>query len=329
MRYAPPILVALVLTALPAPADVLHLTSGGKLEGDVTPCKEGYRIRTVAGTMVIAADQVVRVEKKESPLQTYEKAAARVGKDDATGHFTLAMLCKSLKLRTRMRKELQTVVALDPDHAEARALLGHVRHKGKWLTREELMRSQGKVQYEGKWLPADHVEKLKAWKARVRELRKLELQLNAASAGMASRNKKAAALAARRFVALAGEAGIKDPEGSAKRIQAHYDAVRAARARLAAKRRDEAGLSAATTMGTGMDRVDTATGTAGGKTDRGIVELPRTKSAGITIGGGQRITYEDMPITPMRIRIRYPARPKMGADGTDAKKQSERRRSSM
>jgi hypothetical protein len=311
MRHALPILLALFLTALPAAADVLHLASGGTLEGDVTRCKEGYRIRTTAGSMTIAADQVVRVEEKESPLETYEKAAARVAKDDAVGHFTLAVLCKSLKLRTRMRKELQAVVALDPDHAEARKLLGHVRHEGKWLTPDAAMRAQGRVQYEGKWLPADHVEKLKAWKARVQELRKLELRLNAASAGMASRNAKAVALAADRFIAVAREAGMKDPEGDAKRITAHYAAVRRAIARLEEKRKGEAGLTAATTMGTGVDRVNTPTGTAGGKTNRGAIELPRTKSAGIQMGGGARVTYGDMPITPVRIKLKYPARPKV------------------
>jgi uncharacterized protein with FMN-binding domain len=49
----------------------------------------------------------------------------------------LAKWCRAQNLSLRMQKELEAVIAVKPDHGEAREMLGHRQVDGRWLTAEE------------------------------------------------------------------------------------------------------------------------------------------------------------------------------------------------
>ena len=73
MKRTLPILILLLLAA-PAAADVVHLKSGGKLEGIVTDLGTKVRIETDKGIITVPKSQVLKIEKKEYKLpEPYKK----------------------------------------------------------------------------------------------------------------------------------------------------------------------------------------------------------------------------------------------------------------
>ena len=74
------------------------------------------------------------------------------------GHLELADLAQSTGLEDLARKHAEIVIGLKPKEILAREILGHTRHKGKWLTTDEA-RAAGLIEYKGEWLTArDHAE---------------------------------------------------------------------------------------------------------------------------------------------------------------------------
>ena len=86
----------------------------------------------------------------------YEKFNVRTP-DAAEAQWELAEWCKQNKLTAQRKVHLQRVIALDPEHEEARRALGYQRVDGKWMTRDERMLKQGYVKYRGEWLTPEEV----------------------------------------------------------------------------------------------------------------------------------------------------------------------------
>lgn len=68
------------------------------------------------------------------------------------GHWAMAQWCRDRSLLAERDRHLRQILELDPNHAEARRLLGFVSRDGQWATREELMRADGYVLYGGRWM---------------------------------------------------------------------------------------------------------------------------------------------------------------------------------
>ncbi|HOX06230.1 MAG TPA: hypothetical protein PK280_07505 [Planctomycetota bacterium] len=149
-------LAAAVLAAAPcapALADVVHLKSGKKFEGTVEDKGDTVVVRLESGSrFTFNREDVDRIELKTPPWETYEQKAAGLKPGDAAGHLELAKWCRDSGLSSRMQKELDLVIKAEPDNAEARALLGHEKVDGKWLSREEALKARGFVQVDGVWL---------------------------------------------------------------------------------------------------------------------------------------------------------------------------------
>jgi len=119
-------------------ADIVHLTNGGTLEGDVTYQDDRVVVTTKFGSVTVPREQVLRVEHVASPEERYQEKAKALGPDDAEGHYQLALWCQQQeRLEEEAVKEAEAALAADPDHAGAHELLGHVRFRGRWLTRAE------------------------------------------------------------------------------------------------------------------------------------------------------------------------------------------------
>lgn len=70
------------LALLLASGDIVHLKSGGKVEGKVTDKKDTFEIETANGTVTLKKEDVVRIEKKEfvpPKKDPREKRRARLG----------------------------------------------------------------------------------------------------------------------------------------------------------------------------------------------------------------------------------------------------------
>lgn len=77
------------------------------------------------------------------------------------------------KLEKERHDILEHMLELDPDHVEARRLLGYSRIDGKWHKREQLMAERGYSRYRGTWKTAQEIE-LSDAQSRLKSLKKLD-----------------------------------------------------------------------------------------------------------------------------------------------------------
>lgn len=155
--------VAVVWSLAPAVrAEVFHLANGGDVRGEVLNPGESprshYVIQTAQGGKVsLPADQVEKVEKQSAKEIEYDRHAAAAA-DTVKGQWEVAEFCREHNLIGQRKKHLERIVALDPDHAEARRALGYSRIKGQWITVEEGMDAQGRKRYKGAWRLPQEIE---------------------------------------------------------------------------------------------------------------------------------------------------------------------------
>jgi len=151
-----------LMGATPTRADVFQLQSGGRLEGslvnpDETP-RTKYVVRTSPSAVVtLAADQVKDVVRP-TPTEAEYNALRHQHPDTPDGHWALAEWCRDNKLAELRKQHLERIVELEPDHRQARSLLGYNQIAGQWRTREEHMAAIGKVLHKGEWLYPQEIE---------------------------------------------------------------------------------------------------------------------------------------------------------------------------
>lgn len=149
-------------------ADVIRLKNGGEIRGLLlTPVTrtpgEIIAIRTLRGSRIeVSGDLVVLVARRPVKVEEYESRAARVFSDDDTvdGHWALAEWCRGQRLSQQRRTHLERVVALDPQHRPAHYGLGHALRDGRWMSRDEYMRSRGLVRFRGRYVTPQQKEDL-------------------------------------------------------------------------------------------------------------------------------------------------------------------------
>jgi len=146
-----------------ARADIINLTNGNQLEGRATVEGDRVKVQMGQGWLFLRKEAVASIEKKDTPLDVFDRKYAALAPKDLPARLQLAGWCREQDLTEPNRKLLNEVLALDPNNAEARRLLGHVQHQGQWVTVEERNRALGLVEFEGQWhTPGALAELLKA-----------------------------------------------------------------------------------------------------------------------------------------------------------------------
>jgi hypothetical protein len=145
-----------------ARAEVFVLTSGGRVVGELVNREENprkkYIIELESGSrMTLDAAQVEQVLRAKPELLEYEKIAADYP-DTVEGQWALAEWCREKKLLDKREIHLKRIIELDPDHADARRMLGYTRVDGKWTRRDDLMKERGYVYSKGKWMLPQEIE---------------------------------------------------------------------------------------------------------------------------------------------------------------------------
>jgi hypothetical protein len=113
----------------------------------------------------IAAQDIAKLREE---LATKQEAA----QGDATALFDLAKWAKEKGLVRESRAILKKVVELEPEHEEARGMLGFVKYEGEWMTKskarimqrkafEAEQRAKGLVKVDGLWIPEAEEEEAK------------------------------------------------------------------------------------------------------------------------------------------------------------------------
>ncbi|HUT09202.1 MAG TPA: HEAT repeat domain-containing protein [Thermoguttaceae bacterium] len=154
--------VLLSAASLPASDDVFLLKTGGRVVGELLNPDEVPR-KTYAiglrcgGRITLDQVQVQAVLTQNPDLQQYEQICPRFP-DTVEGQWALAQWCQDRGLSTQRKTHLERIIELDPDHAEARRLLGYQKSADRWLTREEIMAEQGYVGYKGRYRTSQEIE---------------------------------------------------------------------------------------------------------------------------------------------------------------------------
>jgi hypothetical protein len=136
-------------------ADVFQLRTGGQVQGKMLNEDEyprtQYVIETESGAQVtLAADQVKHILRRTADQEEYDRLRPTVP-DTAQGHWQLAEWCTEHRLIVERQHHLEKVIEHDPNHAEARQLLGYRLEDGQWQTRADIMQSRGYQYYDGEW----------------------------------------------------------------------------------------------------------------------------------------------------------------------------------
>lgn len=157
-------------------ADVVHLRNGGRLEGSVL--EEGDRVvlRLESGTVKIPRQDVLRIDRRPAPYEEYQSRAAKAGQN-ARNHWDLALWCEQAGLPRSARVELEAVISLEPDHAEARRKLGYEKIDGSWLRGEALLTAKGMVKVDGRWVTSFQAAAIAEEKKKREEARRAAEQL--------------------------------------------------------------------------------------------------------------------------------------------------------
>lgn len=196
--------------ALPAAADVVHLTNGRTLQGEVIAGGEGSDLTLVTafGTLELPESMVSRVERSTSLREAVARTRARLDPGDADALFDLALWCRKEGAETLARELLEEVLALEPEHAGAHRAFGHVREDGRWMTEPEARRARGEVQFRGRWMPREEAERIAAAEA-LRSAVRAEIQAEARRQAAEQSRREAAAEAG--FVAGYGAVPYAPP----------------------------------------------------------------------------------------------------------------------
>jgi len=141
--------------------DVVRLRSGGEVRGTFLE-KSGeaspVSIRTSSGVRVTIPHEEIDFAERRSPLLEEYVSRSRSVAESVDGHWELAEWCRTQGLLDERKEQLERLLDLDPDHPEARKILGYVRHLGRWMTKEDEMADRGYLRYKGRWITREELE---------------------------------------------------------------------------------------------------------------------------------------------------------------------------
>ena len=140
----------------PVTADVIRLEHGGEIRGEVTNDTMGdeapLMIHTLAGAKIeVARKGIEFVKRRSRVIEEYVTESRRVP-HTIEGHWGLAEWCRTRNLDAQRAEQLELLLEIDPNHADARRLLGHVQHNGRWMPRDEMMTARGYIKHKRRWI---------------------------------------------------------------------------------------------------------------------------------------------------------------------------------
>ncbi len=149
-------------TPLVVRGEVFHLASGGIVRGEIAnkneEPRENYVIKTASGGQVtLSAAQVETVDHQSPAEIKYDRLKVSTP-DTAKGNWELAEYCRENHLADLRKEHLERIIEIEPDHADARHALKYTHVKGKWITQQQGMDSEGRKLYGGEWLMQQEID---------------------------------------------------------------------------------------------------------------------------------------------------------------------------
>ncbi|OHB75641.1 MAG: hypothetical protein A2W31_17120 [Planctomycetes bacterium RBG_16_64_10] len=143
-------------------ADVVVLKHGGQLHGrqlnPESPSAEVVVIGVEGGGQIrLPRESVAQVISSSAEDDEYAKMRCTCP-DTVEGHWNVAQWCAEKGLTKQRQVHLHRILELDPDHEEARRILGYRLVDGAWMTRAEEMAARGLTRYHGEYRSAQAIE---------------------------------------------------------------------------------------------------------------------------------------------------------------------------
>ncbi len=208
---------ALAALAPSARADRLTLADGRVVEGAVSKDGEVYRVASRFGEAEFAAKDVKAWVKGETVESEWRRRAAALAADDHAGRAELSKWLVDAGRVEEGTAIAQAVVEADPENSVAHAVLGHVRHKGSWMTPDEARISDGLVRHGDTWYTPEEWTRLDAEKRakadesdRALAAKATGVKVNQALRLMLAPDKALRAEGEKRLLAVAAETNSKD-----------------------------------------------------------------------------------------------------------------------
>lgn len=137
-------------------ADLVQLKSGGELRGSLvkgnsTREPELTIVSTSGATITVPRSEVEVVQPRSAMIEEYVTRSREIP-HTVQAHQELADWCVARQLKTQRVEQLELLLELEPDNEIVHRSLGHVRHDGQWMTREDAMAKQGYVKHKGKFI---------------------------------------------------------------------------------------------------------------------------------------------------------------------------------
>jgi len=158
VRHALLLVTALSIGA-PAGADEVLLVGGGRVRGRVVEQTPDQIVVEVGpGRVSLPASRVVAVKSGVTALDQYRERAARLSPGDAEAWLSLGLWAKDQGLYTQARDAFEKVVTVQPANPVANAALGRVRLGDRWVSEDESYRAQGFVRHRGRWVTREEFD---------------------------------------------------------------------------------------------------------------------------------------------------------------------------
>jgi hypothetical protein len=163
-RRCLPLLACLAL-APAAHADLIRLKHGGELRGKIvkTPVTRNVdqvALETLTGAVVVVnRSDIGIISQRPLAMEEYESRLRQLD-DTVQAHWDMAVWCRSKGLTAQREIHLQRVIDLDSDHEQAHLALGHTWKDGGWVDMDEYMAARGYVKHKGKYVTHQELELL-------------------------------------------------------------------------------------------------------------------------------------------------------------------------
>ncbi|MDB5345968.1 MAG: hypothetical protein JWP89_4345 [Schlesneria sp.] len=159
------VVVALSFIATPVQADLVKLLNGGELRGRITGGTatsrlnaESIMIETLSGVVVsVARTDMKFLTMRPVVVEEYETRARRIS-DTLQAHWELSEWCRQQSLSKQREHHLLRVAELDPHHEKAQTALGRVWHEGAWVDRDDMMAERGYVKHKGRYITLQELD---------------------------------------------------------------------------------------------------------------------------------------------------------------------------
>lgn len=159
------ILCLIQFFSAPARADLVKLLNGGEVRGRIAGGSGASRlnaesivIETLSGvTISVARADMKFLTMRPLVVEEYETRARRVS-DTMQAHWELAEWCRQQTLTKQREHHLLRVVELDPHHEKAQTALGRIWHEGAWVDRDEMMAERGYVKHKGRYITLQELD---------------------------------------------------------------------------------------------------------------------------------------------------------------------------